>query len=184
MSKTDIRNELLLKRKNIDKIAKREMDLEIQSRLLMTDEYRECKTVLVYVSKENEIDTFGIINAAFANNKRVAVPVTCDDYSLDFYQINSIKELKLGKFNVMEPSDLNDKVTDFSDSICIVPALCCDLSGNRVGYGKGCYDRFLAKYPGKKICLVYSDFVFPSVEHNKFDVPVDTIVCNLFVKHT
>lgn len=179
-----MRSELLLKRKNIDKKAKHEIDLEIQSRLLMTDEYRECKTVLIYVSKENEIDTFGIINAAFANNKRVAVPVTGDDYSLEFYYINSTEELKPGKFNVLEPSELNEKVTGFSDSMCIVPALCCDLSGNRVGYGKGCYDRFLADYTGKKVCLVYSDFVFPSVEHSEFDVPVDTIVCNLFVKHT
>ena len=105
MNKTSIRAELLSKRKLMDKDKKRSMELEIQSRLLMTDEYRACDTVLVYVSTELEIDTFGIINAAFANKKRVAVPVTNDDYSLSFYYINSIEELKPGKFNILEPSD-------------------------------------------------------------------------------
>lgn len=184
MNKTSIRAELLSKRKLMDKDKKRSMELEIQSRLLMTDEYRACDTVLVYVSTELEIDTFGIINAAFANKKRVAVPVTNDDYSLSFNYINSIEELKPGKFNILEPSDKSAIVVDFKKSICVVPALCCDLSGNRVGYGKGCYDRFLSTYTGEKICLVYADNVLTYVKCDSTDVPVDMIVSNLYVKRT
>lgn len=184
MTKSQLRAELLNKRKSLDDSKKRSLELEIQSRLLMTDEYRACNTVLTYVSKDSEIDTKGIISAAFANNKRVAVPVTNDDYSLSFYYINSLQELKTGKFGVSEPSNLGDKVTDFAGSICVVPALCCDLSGIRVGYGKGCYDRFLAEYDGSSLCLVYADDVLPEIEAEKTDIPVNTIVSNLFVKHT
>ena len=184
MSKVKLRAELLPKRRNMDKNIKREFDLEIQSRLLLTQEYRGCDTVLVYVATAEEIDTKGIINAAFANKKRVAVPVTNDDYSLDFYYINSINELKSGRFGILEPINREEKVTDFENSICVVPALCCDLSGNRIGYGKGCYDRFLAQYSGEKICLVYGDNVLPQIDSEETDIAIDIIVSDLFVKRT
>ena len=184
MNKHDLRLELLLKRKSLDKAKKFDLDLEIQSRLLLTKEYRDCDKILVYVSNDLEIDTKGIIHAAFANKKKVAVPVTNDDYSLSFYYINSLKELKQGKFGIMEPDNRDNKVVDFDNSICVIPALCCDLSGNRIGYGKGCYDRFLSEYTGEKVCLVYGDNVFPSVVSESTDVKVDLIVSDLFVKRT
>ena len=95
MTKHQLRAQFLDKRRAMTKDKKRQAELEIQSRLLMTEEYRNSDTVLIYVSTDSEIDTKGIINAAFANKKRVAVPVTNDDYSLDFYYINSINELKI-----------------------------------------------------------------------------------------
>lgn len=150
----------------------------------MSDEYFSCDSVLVYMSKENEIDTKGIINAAFANKKRVAIPVTNDDYSLDFYYINSLKETKLGKFSVYEPTTLSQPVTDFENSVCVVPSLCCDLAFSRIGYGKGCYDRFLQNYSGSKVCLCYADNVVPSIESVKTDVKVDVIVTDKYVKRT
>lgn len=184
MSKTKLRAELLQKRRNMDRKLKREFELEIQSRLLMSEEYRECDTVLTYVSTEDEIDTLGIINAAFSNKKKVAVPVTNPDFSLSFYYINSLKELKTGKFNILEPQNREALVSDFSNSICIIPALCCDISGNRIGYGKGCYDRFLKNYGGKKVCLCYADNIYPSIDVEYTDEKVDTIVSNLYIKHT
>lgn len=184
MTKQELRADFLSKRKSLNKEKKREAELEIQSRLLMTDEYRACDSVLVYVSTDSEIDTKGIIAAAFANKKRVAVPVTNEDYSLSFYYINSFEELSIGRFGILEPINRDNKATDFVNSICIIPALCCDLSGNRVGYGKGCYDRFLAQYSGKKICLVYGDNVLPQIESEKTDVSVDIIVSDLFLKRT
>lgn len=184
MNKIELRKELLEKRKALSKTKKRSMDLEIQSRLLMTDDYRCCDTVLVYVSKADEIDTFGIINAAFANKKKVAVPVTNEDFSLSFYFINSLEELSFGKFSVLEPTNKTSPVSNFDNTICVIPSLCCDLSGNRVGYGKGCYDRFLSRYNGKKICLCYSENILPSIESEDTDINVDLIVSDMFVKFT
>ncbi len=184
MTKAELRAEFLAKRKELSATKKREMELEIQSRFLMSDSYRACDTVLCYVSTKDEIDTLGIINAAFANKKRVAVPKTNDDYSLSFYCINSLEELRVGKFNILEPENSALRVTEFENSVCVVPALCCDLSGERVGYGKGCYDRFLKDYDGEKVCLVYSENILPSIESESTDVKVDTIVSNLYVKHT
>ncbi len=184
MTKTELRASLLQKRQILEKDKKRELELEIESRFLLSEEYRACDTVITYVSTDNEIDTLGVISAAFANNKRVAVPKTNDDYSLSFYYINSFEELKNGKFGISEPSEKCEKVTSFENSVCVIPALCCDLSGNRVGYGKGCYDRFLKDYTGKKICFVYSDNVLPEIVSDPTDVAVDIIVCDSYIKYT
>ncbi|MBQ2972429.1 MAG: 5-formyltetrahydrofolate cyclo-ligase [Ruminococcus sp.] len=184
MTKKELRELCLNKRKALSADKKRALDMEIQSRLLMTQEYRKSDTVLIYVSNEYEIDTFGIINAAFANKKKVAVPVTNEDYSLSFYYINSLKELKRGRFNILEPIDRTKKVEVFDNSICVVPALCCDLEGNRVGYGKGCYDRFLSTYSGCSLCLVYGDDILPQIESENTDEQVDVIISDLYIKLT
>ncbi len=181
--KINLREEHKRKRRQLDADKKRALDVEIQSKLLMTDEYRACDTVLVYFPTEYEIDTKGIISAAFANKKKVALPVTNDDYSLSFYYINSLKELKQGKFKIMEPADRSRVVTEFDTSICIVPALCCDLSGNRIGYGKGCYDRFLSTYSGKSIALCYNDSIVLSIDTEDTDHAVDVLVSDSFVKY-
>ena len=183
MNKQERRKEYLKKRKEMLSTKKREMDLEIQSRFLMSEEYRKADTLLLYVSKENEIDTHGIINAAFANNKKVAVPVTNKDFSLSFYYINSFEELKPGRFGVLEPDELNSPVMESEHSVCVVPCLCCDLRGIRMGYGKGCYDRFLSTYNGKKICLCYAEDILPYIENEITDVAVDMIVSNGYIKH-
>ncbi len=184
MTKSELRTQCKRKRKALTDEKKRALDLEIQSRLLITQEYRKSETVLIYVSTENEIDTLGIINAAFSNKKKVAVPVTNEDYSLSFYYINSLKELKFGKFNILEPIDRTNKVENFEKSICVVPALCCDLSGNRVGYGKGCYDRFLSFYNGCSLCLVYGEDIIPKIDSDATDEQVDVLVSDLYVKYT
>ncbi len=184
MTKSELRNEVLIRRKAMSETKKREADLEIQSRLLMTEEYRECETVLVYVATQSEIDTKGIIRAAFANKKRVAVPVTNDDYSLSFYYINSFGELKSGRFGILEPKNRDNELKSFENSVCVIPALCCDLVGNRIGYGKGCYDRFLSNYNQTKIALVYSENVYPLIESEETDVRVDVIVSDTYVKRT
>ena len=100
------------------------------------------------------------------------------------YRFNNVSVMGLPITNSFIRVNRDNKVDDFENSICVVPALCCDLSGNRIGYGKGCYDRFLSEYTGVKICLVYGDNVFPSVESESTDVSVDLIVSDLFVKRT
>lgn len=171
------------KRSSLTPNIKKEKDLEIQSRFLVTDEYRNCKGVLVYIARDFEIDTSGIINAAFANKKTVAVPKVNDDYTLEFYKINSKDDLVKGKFSIYEPKDGLEKVEDFSDFVCVTPSLCCDLNGNRLGFGKGCYDRFFADFNGKKIALTYSDSIEVSIDTDENDIRVDVIVTDSFTKY-
>lgn len=162
---------------------KRALDLEIQSRLLMSDLYRDTDTVLCYVSRDFEIDTRGILLAAFSNHKRVAVPRYEENGEIRFYLISSLSNLEEGAFGVREPKRQMRAVENFEGSICVCPALCCDMRGYRVGFGKGCYDRFLRDYPGVSISLCYSDALIPEIVTDDSDIHTNAVVTDSFLRH-
>ena len=83
--------------------------------------------------------------------------------------MRSFDELSVGRFNILEPTGRTSQAVPDKDSLCIVPALCCDRSGLRLGYGRGYYDRFLAGFPGRSVIICYSDFVMkvPAEPHDR-----------------
>lgn len=153
-------------------------DRKIKSKLLNLWLLRNAKTVLVYVSTEIEVDTRELINELFLRGVTVAVP-KCEDGNgnMSFYKISSFDELEKGFFGVLEPKLSHcEKLTEFSDSVCIVPAFMFDKKGFRLGYGKGYYDRFLANFPGTALGICYNGEVCDRLYHGRFDRPVDMIV--------
>ena len=174
--KSKLRKEAREKRKQI---LNREISDElIAEKLLSLDEYKGAKTILIYASLDEEIKTDDIINRALSDDKRVAVPYCYDESgNMGFYLISSVDELETGSFNVREP-DKNqcEKLENFSDSIIIVPGMMFDKSGFRLGYGKGYYDRFLAKYNQISIGLCYDEMLVSSLPRGEFDKNVDIII--------
>ena len=65
---------------------------------------------------------------------------------------------------------------NFENGICIVPGVAFDKNNNRIGYGKGYYDRFLQNYKGSKIGLAYNKCICDEIETDKFDVKLDKII--------
>lgn len=184
--KSDLRSGFKNKRSIMSEEVKFNMDSEIQSRFLTLRQYSACSTVFTYVSKDIEVDTFAIIRAAWANGKRVAVP-KCIPNTRDmaFYYITKIEDLEPGAFGVMEPNESKcEKVTDYSKGLCIVPGLSFDAEGYRLGYGKGYYDRFLAKFNGDTVGLYYSSCIKWKLPHGYYDRPVDMIVTDRYIRRT
>ena len=183
--KSTLRRFFLQKRKFLlekNPEKKRSLDLEIQSRLLMSEEYRNASLVLCYVSRDFEIDTLGVLLAALSNGKRVAVPKCEDDGGMRFYPIKSLSDLKTGSFGIKEPKENSRPLEEFGGSICICPALCCDMRGYRVGFGKGYYDRFLKTYEGGTLSLCYSDALIPAIDAQAYDIPVHIVVTDEFIR--
>ena len=175
MTKEQIRNTALLKRKQVDN--KKDKDSKIAQNLIGLSCIKNAETVLCYVSLDGEISTDYLIET-FLKDKKVAVPFCIDNNgNMNFYLIDSLSLLKPGSFSVREP-DINEceKLTDFTDSVIIVPALCFDKKGNRLGYGKGFYDRFLKKYPFISVGLCYNSLIVNDLPCNEYDIPVDIIV--------
>lgn len=174
--KRELRKQIREQRKSIaDKFAR---DSAISDILFKSSLYLDADTILCYVSLSEEISTDKIIERAFEDGKNVAVPYCTDDAGhMDFYYIKSFDELKKGSFNVREP-DINKckRVEDFKNSIIIVPALCFDKKGYRLGYGKGYYDRFLQKYPFISIGLCYNSLIKKRIPTDEYDQSVDYII--------
>lgn len=176
--KAALRNAAIEWRKSLSRSEKQRMDFKIQSKVMNLWKFREVSTVLLYCAKPVEIDTKLLIERASALGKTVAVPrCVPGTREMDFYVITSFDDLEKGAFGVLEPiPEKCRKLTDFTSSVCIVPALVYDKQGFRLGYGKGYYDRFLSGYKGNCIGLAYSDWVKESLPHGKFDRKVDIIV--------
>jgi len=164
---------------------KRSLDVEIASRLLCSMEYMLAKTILTYVAKSTEIETRDIICAALTLGKRVAVPKCEGQGVMKFYLINSLGDLKAGFRDIMEPdTDKCRELSDFSDSLCIVPGLSFDPQGQRLGFGGGYYDRFLMDYKGTTAGLCYSSFIKWDLPAEQHDIPVDILITESFLRHT
>lgn len=155
----------------MSKEMKAQKDDKIFRRLNSLITVRNCKTIFCYVSTPIEVDTRKFITHALADGKAVAVPrCVPNSRKMEFYSITSLNELEKGSFSVDEPKpDKKRLVTDYENSICIVPALCFDKQGFRLGYGKGYYDRFLSQYTGSVIGICYSDCIVNSLRIGRYD---------------
>ena len=164
---------------------KEKLDKDIIERLMRTYQYKNAKTILCYVSTPLEVDTRFLIEKSLKDGKRVAVP-KCkpETTTMDFYLINSFDDLEKGTFGVLEPVESRCELYSGEDGICIVPGLCFDYSGYRLGYGKGYYDRFLTNYSQTKIGICYNDCVQQRLFHGRYDVPVDLIITERYLRIT
>lgn len=172
-------------RKNLSPEQKQLLDGRILRRIVSLYQYRDAKTILTYVSKDEETDTLMLIKTALDDGKKVAVPKCVDGTRLmDFYYISDMEQLEKSSFGVLEPkTGLCEKMTDgFEESICIVPGMAFDSSGFRLGYGKGYYDRFLSGYSGVTIGICYSDCVLWRLPKGKFDRPVQLLITDRFLR--
>ena len=155
-------------------------DIAITNALLGSVIYNESQELLCYVSTADEIDTVGIISDALERGKSVFVPKCTDQKGvMIFYRISSLDDLHVDRYGIREPIDTcAEKAWAQSDksALCVVPALCCDSNGNRLGYGGGYYDRFLRGFSGKTVCLCYSRFSDIKLPVEEHDVICDAII--------
>lgn len=173
--KNELRKEFKEKRKAL--YDKKSKDNGICQSFLNSDLYKNSKQILCYAALGGEIDTDVIMRKAFEDNKRVALPVCLDlNGTMEFYYINSLECIKIGAFGIREPdTDKCIAVSDFTDSVCLVPALSFDKNGFRLGYGKGYYDRFIEKFTSISAGLCYNSFISDKLPIDKYDKSVDYI---------
>jgi 5-formyltetrahydrofolate cyclo-ligase len=93
---------------------------------------------------------------------------------LEFRKIKDLNSLEKGVFDIMEPKDICEK-SDKID-VVIVPTVGISPDGNRLGYGHGYYDRFLAKTNAVSIALTYEKQIVKSVPSDQSDVKMNWIV--------
>ena len=186
----EIKNTLRAKHKRIRTSCppeiKQKLDTKLYENFIVTDEYKNSKTVFAFVSSNIEVNTYDILNKVLSDGKRLALPKCRNKRGeMDFYYVTSLSQLLEGAFSIMEPSsEICEKVTDFSQGLCIVPGLCFDFYGYRIGFGKGYYDRFLQGFKGVTVGLCYSKCIEKELPAGNYDKPVDIIITEKFTTYT
>lgn len=163
-------------RSSISAEEKSSADKRIFESFINSRYFNDFSTFLIYVSFGSEVDTRVIINFALKNHKRIAVP-HCDGGVMTFYEIKSLDDLVIGAYGIPTVDILKStQITDFSNSLCIVPALAFDRSGNRLGYGGGYYDRFLAENKLPALGLCFDRCIADELPAETFDMKINRIL--------
>lgn len=175
--KQELRKSCREKRENLSPEIKRDLDLKIAVNIRKLKEYSPARTLLIYMSTPIEVDTRKIIENAWADGKKVAVPRCIPGTrDMEFHYIESFEELHSGTFSVLEPQESKPIVTDFSGCLMIVPGMQFDMQGYRIGYGKGYYDRYMVKFKGISVGICYADELKPFMYHGRYDRAVNIVL--------
>lgn len=166
--KDKLRKIALTNRKNIKN--KKELDQNILLNLQELKIIKQTKNILIYLSFGTEIDTYNIIN--YFQDKNFYAP-RIENNEMNFYKIDGF--YKLNKFNIKEPTS-NLKINDLKNSVIIVPGLMFDKRLNRLGYGKGYYDKYLKDKNIYKIGLCYSCNLVDNLEIEEHDIKMDLVI--------
>ncbi len=176
--KEQMRKEAQEKLKNIKPDEKRELEQEIYRNLFRQQEWKNADTIGVTISMPLELNTTPIIEKAWSEGKKVAVPKCLPKKKeLQFRILKDFSELETVYYGLKEPVlDRTERVHKNRIDLLIVPGLLFQQEGYRIGFGGGYYDRFLTDFAGNTVSLAFSwqaDFSFKPEDH---DIPVGKVV--------
>lgn len=136
-------------------------------------QFKVATDIAVYWSLDDEIATHRFIEKWF-ERKRLWLPVVVGD-DLIFRQFEGIAKMTAGAFGILEPTgrQLNNVA---QIGLIIVPGVAFDLQNNRMGRGRGFYDRLLANSKAYKIGIAYSCQIFNQIPTEQTDIPMDLVV--------
>lgn len=160
----------------LDELEKK--SLLIGQNLYKLPEFIEAHTLHIYISSfRSEVHTFPIIKRFWEKRGTVIVPVVVnkETYELGHVALDSLDNLKKNGLNIWEPESCHN-VNPHDADIIIVPGTVFDRKGNRLGSGKGYYDRFLVSVDKPKLALAYEFQILDTIPVKKTDIPVDIIV--------
>jgi 5-formyltetrahydrofolate cyclo-ligase len=162
------------------------------------------KKIALYFTHKGEVDLTRLKEYFLQNGAECFHPVTSPDkIRMEKYNaaLDEKTQCRIGAMGIQEPdperrktepAELGHTEQAFVEMDWVfIPGIAFDLEGNRIGYGKGYYDRYLAEYPaGHRPLLIAPAFefqLFDTVAHEEHDIPVDMIVTEdriIDTKHT
>jgi 5-formyltetrahydrofolate cyclo-ligase len=180
-TKADIRKEISASVGKLSKAELAEKTKAIEDRLFDFANFLESKIALLYMDRDYEVGTSGIIKRAYAYNKIVILPlVTSNPKELLLYKIDKPEtDLKPGPNGVPapDPESCRSVPHDCID-IAVIPGLAFDEKGGRIGSGRGYYDRLIPSLPvtTRKVALAYDCQIIAQVPMESHDKYVDIII--------
>ncbi len=156
LEKRELRRHYRALRRDLPREDRAAWDRALCERILSLPCFTDANTILAFYPLADEPNLLPVVTAALDNGKRVAFPVCKPETStMIFRTVCSLDELQSGSYGIFEPTEDCPALTDFDGALCFVPALCFDRRGNRCGYGKGYYDRFLSAHAVTTVGATY-----------------------------
>ena len=172
-----LRTQVRTLRKELSDQERTQKNNAIQTQIAKLPEFQAAKTVLFYVSMNEEAGTHDIIKK-YLDKKRIVVPtIQKEAKEFQVFHLTDWKELEPGVFGILEIHHQNRIPHPLNDiDLIIVPGVAFDHRGYRLGYGGGYYDSLLMIYPKPTIGLAYECQLVDEVPCDPHDLPVDKII--------
>ena len=181
MNKEKMREKYKQTRDNIKDREK--ISEQIINRVLVMPEYINANIIGIYNNFGSEVDTSKIIEHALENGKTVGLPVIIEE-NMEFYSINTTQDVQnKNSMGIGEPiKSAESYLEPKSFDLIIVPGICFDLENNRLGFGKGYYDRYLSNkgLTAVKVGICFREQVSQNeiINVDAYDVKMDRVVFN------
>lgn len=174
--KSQIRDYFKNLRKNYPADALAKLSEQAQELFLSSELYQNAKNIMVYMPIQNETKTDKIILKALADNKTVLLPVT----SKDSGEITAVvytpdTPMEKGAFSIDEPKS-HQTFDKREIDLVLVPGVSYSVRGGRIGFGKGCYDRFLDGMTATRVGFCYNFQLSNKIRPESHDALMDYIV--------
>lgn len=146
MTKSELRKKYRIQRQQLSKSEIEDYSLKIANQLLQLNIWdKSFYHIFLPIEELNEINTEYILNILAGKDKNIVISKSdFQDYSMTHYLLTDNTKIKKNKYNIPEPID-GIEIHPSQINVVFVPLLAFDTNGNRIGYGKGFYDRFLTK---------------------------------------
>jgi 5-formyltetrahydrofolate cyclo-ligase len=178
--KKTIRKKIIAVRENSPEAYRASATATITEKLLNADWYESSTQILVYSAIRSEVNLSAFIEQAWKDGKNLYFPKV-EGEDMEFYRADSWEHLAPGTFGVMEPvtGERLPRMIPFLTPI-LVPGVAFSKSGQRIGYGKGYYDKYLtANQKNKRLAAIGIAYAFQIVEPfetDAFDYPMQDII--------
>lgn len=161
---------------------KDELSGKICAAFMGLPEYTAARTVMFYVDVRSEVRTRNPLPEALTHGKRIVVP-WCRDGELELFHLESMDELAVGMYRILEPKpELREvaamRVRAEELDLVMVPGVAFDRTGARMGHGKGYYDKLLqhARPDALLVALAFECQLFERIPTQAHDVFMDRII--------
>jgi len=138
--------------------------------------FKQSTNIAIYYPVNNEVDTLTLFNTIQHAGKYSYFPKVADG-RLYFHKISNLNQLETGYYGIPEPGNSVISTGINEIDLFIIPGLCFDLAGSRLGYGKGLYDQALKCISSSKLyAFCYKFQILNEVPSNKDDKKVGHII--------
>lgn len=175
MNKTELRAFIRERKRALSEYQIAECSRRLAQLLREHPAYMEAESIYGYLSYNQEVRMTPILEQAWKDGKRVAVPKVFGD-EMKFIRISSMDGIAPGAFHIPEPV-ADGPVAEDETALVLMPGLAFDPEGHRCGYGGGFYDRYLQEHPHHiTLALCYGFQMLAHLETESHDIPVDYVI--------
>ncbi|GAA6529173.1 MAG: 5-formyltetrahydrofolate cyclo-ligase [Prevotella sp.] len=169
--------QLIREQKRMQVPSQRKVQSEaIAKMILHHPKIKAASTLLLYAALPDEVETQEILDSLVKGGKMILLPAVINQEELELRRYENVQNLQKGAYQIQEPVGMPFDHLEQVD-VAVIPGMAFDCSGNRLGRGKGYYDRLLRKMPHcYKIGICFDFQKFRHIPSDPYDIKMDEII--------